>query len=85
MGRHGLDCSGSGQRQMATCCECSNEPSDSVKCGEFLLLAKELLASQEGLCSIESGGPGASRIAGHFRNVLRVAATTDHRPIRRYN
>ena len=33
---HGLDQSGSGQEQVASTCECSNEPSDSIKCGEFL-------------------------------------------------
>jgi hypothetical protein len=38
---------------VAGSCECGNEPSDSVKCGEFLELAEKLLASQEGLCSME--------------------------------
>jgi hypothetical protein len=33
---HGLDRSGSGWRQVLGCCECGNEPSGSVKCGEFL-------------------------------------------------
>ena len=33
---HGLDRSGSGQGQMAGCCECGNEPSCSTKCVEFL-------------------------------------------------
>jgi hypothetical protein len=32
---HGLDRSGSGQRQMASCCECGNEPSVSIKYGEY--------------------------------------------------
>jgi hypothetical protein len=27
---------GSGQRQMAGACECGNEPSGSINCGEFL-------------------------------------------------
>jgi hypothetical protein len=36
MGRHGLDCSGSGLGQVAGVCECGNEPSGSMKCGEFL-------------------------------------------------
>ena len=31
-----LDWAGPGQRQMAEACECGNEPSGSVKCGEFL-------------------------------------------------
>jgi hypothetical protein len=30
--------------------ECGNEPSSYINCGEFLELAGELLASQEGLC-----------------------------------
>ena len=33
---YGLDWAGPGQRQVADACECGNEPSDSVKCGEFL-------------------------------------------------
>jgi hypothetical protein len=35
MGRHGLDCSGSGQRLEVGACDCSNEPSGSKKYGEF--------------------------------------------------
>ena len=31
-----LDWAGPGKRQMADACECGNEPSGSVKCGEFL-------------------------------------------------
>ena len=33
---YGLDWDGPGQRQVAEACECGNEPSGSVKCGEFL-------------------------------------------------
>jgi len=33
---YGLDRVGLGWRQMAGICECSNELSDSTKCGEFL-------------------------------------------------
>ena len=33
---YGLDCAGPGYRQVADACECGNEPSGSVKCGEFL-------------------------------------------------
>ena len=33
---HGLVLSGSGQGQVAGCCECGNEPSVSIQCGEFL-------------------------------------------------
>ena len=38
--RQGLGRSGSGQGQVADCCECGNEPSGSIKCGEFLDLLK---------------------------------------------
>ena len=37
---------------MAGSCECGNEPSGSIKCGEFLV--ENRLASQEGLCSMQS-------------------------------
>ena len=33
---HGLDCSGSGQGQVASTCKYGNEHSVSIKCGEFL-------------------------------------------------
>ena len=33
---YGLGQAGPGQRQVADTCECGNEPSGSVKCGEFL-------------------------------------------------
>ena len=33
---HGLDRSESGWGQVAGACECGNEPSGSIKCGEFL-------------------------------------------------
>ena len=33
---HELDRSGSGQGQVAGCCESGNEPSVSIKCWEFL-------------------------------------------------
>ena len=32
---YGLDWAGPGQGQVADACECGNEPSGSVKCGEF--------------------------------------------------
>ena len=35
-GRHVLDRAGPGHGQVAGTCECSNEPSGSVKCWEFL-------------------------------------------------
>jgi hypothetical protein len=33
---YGLDRSCSGQGQVPGCCECGNEPSGFMKCGEFL-------------------------------------------------
>jgi hypothetical protein len=33
---HGLDGSGSEYGQIMSTCECGNEPSGSIKCGEFL-------------------------------------------------
>ena len=33
---HGFDRSGAGQKQVAGCCECGNEPSGTIKRGEFL-------------------------------------------------
>ena len=35
MKRHGTDLSGSGWGQLESACECDNEPSGSIKCGEF--------------------------------------------------
>jgi hypothetical protein len=32
----GMDCSGCGQGKMAGTCECGDEPSGYIKCGEFL-------------------------------------------------
>jgi hypothetical protein len=39
---------------VAGSCEHSNEPSGSINYGEFLDWLSVLLASQEGLCSMES-------------------------------
>ena len=36
MWRYGLDRSGSGQGQVTGTCKGGNEPSGSIKCGEFL-------------------------------------------------
>ena len=33
---YGLDWAGPEMRQVADACECGNDPSGSVKCGEFL-------------------------------------------------
>ena len=38
---------------MADTCECGNEPSGSIKRGEFLRRAENRLASQDGFCSME--------------------------------
>jgi hypothetical protein len=38
---------------VAGSCEHGNEPSGSIKCGEFLDWLSILLASQEGLCFME--------------------------------
>jgi hypothetical protein len=38
---------------VAGSCEHGNEPSGSIKCGEILDKLSVLLASQEGLCSME--------------------------------
>jgi hypothetical protein len=38
---------------VASSCEHGNEPSGSIKYGEFLDLLNVLLASQEGPCSME--------------------------------
>jgi len=35
-GVYGLDRAGSGYGKVAGTCECGNEPSGSIKCGEFL-------------------------------------------------
>jgi len=39
--------------QVASCCECGNEPAGSIKCRPFIWLAEELLASHEGLWCME--------------------------------
>ena len=36
MWEYGLDRTGSGYEEVAETCECGNEPSGSIKCGEFL-------------------------------------------------
>jgi hypothetical protein len=48
-----MELSDSGQGQVAGSCEHGNEPSCSVKCGEFFDCRRSYLVSQEGLCSIE--------------------------------
>ena len=46
---YGLDWAGPGQRQVADACECGNEPSGSVKCGEFLTSCKPVSCSRRTL------------------------------------
>ena len=53
MGKHGLDCSGSGYGQVAGSCESGNELSGSIKCGGISRLAVDLSASKEGTCFME--------------------------------
>jgi len=55
VGKCGLDASSSGQGPVACCCEDGNELSGSIKGWEFLhLMSDSFLASQEGLCYMES-------------------------------
>ena len=50
---YGLDRAGSGQGKLAGTCECGNEPSGSLKCGEFLdyLKTGQLLKKGSAPCS----------------------------------
>ena len=45
----GLDWAGPGSRQLADACECGNEPSGSVKCGQFLTSCKPVSFSRRTL------------------------------------
>ena len=51
-----MDISGSGQRQVRSCCEHSNNLSGSIKRKEFFKLDEQLQASQERLCCVQSVG-----------------------------
>ena len=53
MSGYELHGSGSGQGQVADTCECGNEPSGSIKCGEFLdyLRTGQLLKNDSAPCS----------------------------------
>ena len=44
---------------MAGTCEYGDEPSGSIKCGEFLDQLQNQSASQEGLCSMEQASKSA--------------------------
>jgi hypothetical protein len=39
--------------EVASFCECGNDSSGSIRCGEFFDVAQDLLVYQEGLCSME--------------------------------
>jgi hypothetical protein len=52
-GKHGLDRSCSGEGQVAGSFECGNEPSGSIKWGGIYWVDEDLLAFQEGFCSME--------------------------------
>jgi hypothetical protein len=59
-------------------CEHGNEPSGSIKCGEFLDYLSVLLASQEGLCSMELVRRLVSSVHGNFiSNTCKVIVNTD--------
>jgi hypothetical protein len=51
-----MDCSSSGRGQMASTCECGDELSGYIKCGEFSWLVEERLYSEERICSKELVG-----------------------------
>ena len=44
-----LDWAGPGQRHVVDACECGNEPSGSVKCGNFLTSCKPISFSRRTL------------------------------------
>jgi hypothetical protein len=60
---------GSEDRQVSGCCECGNEPSGSIKCGEFLDYFQNLLDSQYGFGCMEllSYSDGMSKPT-HYRD-----------------
>lgn len=52
LGRHRVDCSGSGYGHVAGACERGNEHSGSMKCGESkqIMLWKEIITIHSGWC-----------------------------------
>jgi len=48
-GEYGRDQAGSAKRQVADTCDCGNEPSGSIKCGEFLVYLKPVSFSRRTL------------------------------------
>jgi hypothetical protein len=63
-GTHGLDWCGSGKVQVAGACDCCDGTFWFLKMQGISWLAEELLASQEGLCSVELVGWLAGWLAG---------------------
>jgi hypothetical protein len=56
---------------MAGSCECGNEPSSSIKCGEILdRLRNCLLSFQEGLCSSEPSSSYSSSSLGATTSIV---------------
>jgi hypothetical protein len=53
-------------------CECNNEPSGSIQCGEFLV--EDLLASQEGLYSMEF----PQMVQANIKVIHMATPSTDH-------
>ena len=70
MRTHEVDWSGLGNGRVAVCCEWGNEPSTSIKYGLSSWIAENLLASQEGLCSVEEGA-----IWSTYYNIVSVLKT----------
>ena len=76
---YGLDWAEAGYRQVADACECGNEPSGSVKCGEFLdslqtsqLLKKDSAPWSKKVIGRESGWPQMAQ-AGVQQRALILA------------
>jgi hypothetical protein len=57
---------------VAGSCEHGNGPSGSIKCGEFIDYLSVLLASQEGLCSMELVSYLATQIEYIFDPAIRT-------------
>ena len=72
---HELDWNGPGQRQMADACECGNEPSSSVKCGEFLdqLQTSQLLKKDSAPWSINT-----AEVSKYMFTILNTATFSVH-------
>ena len=90
---YGLDWAGPGQGQVADACECGNEPSGSMKCGEFLdklqtsqLLKKDSAPLSKQLhCStvirVADPNPGSYRGAGRLAHSAVIQALSGKSPL----